>query len=79
MKSVIQSVGDIKTLLEILHSGVNVIKLSISILRTISPYFRKMENKSLDKKLKYGVNICKMEIGSLITLAPACKFLFCHF
>ena len=34
--------------------GVNGIKLRISILQIFSPYFRKMENESLDKILKYG-------------------------
>ena len=53
-----------------LHPGVNVIKLRISILWIFSPYFRKMENESLDKMQKYRENSRKTEIRIFITLAP---------
>ena len=60
----------IVNLLKIKLAGVNVIQLRSSVLRTFSPYFRKRENKSLDKIRKYGENIRKTEIRSFITLTP---------
>ena len=61
---------EIRILITLVPS-VNVIKIRISILQTVSPYFSKTEHGSLDlHQLKYGENIHRMEIQILITLAP---------
>ena len=57
-----------------LTPGVKYIKLRISDL-WIYPYFRKMENESIDKIRKYRKNVHNTEIQSFITLTPGVKLI----